>query len=310
MNNLPIKRNGMLETTLCGLRMKNPFVLASGVRGNSASLLIRAAREGAGAVTSKSCSLLPREGHANPTMVEKDGVLLNAIGLSNPGVDEEIGEIRAAIKGAGVPVIASIVAFSVADFGRLAERISAAKPPMIEVDASCPNIEKGGKMFSCYVKDAAAVAKEVRAATKIPFSIKLSPDVPNIGEIAKACVDAGADCITAVNTVGGMYIDPYARRAVLHNWFGGVSGPAIKPVALKAVYNVRKAVGPKVPIIGTGGVSTGLDAVEMLMAGATAVGIGSAVISRSSVFSDACAEMRAFMRQNGYSKLSSLRLEE
>jgi len=300
----------MLETSICGLKMKNPLVLASGIRGNSSHLLIRAAKEGAGAVTSKSCSLAAREGHANPTMLERDGVMINAVGLSNPGVDEEIGEIRAAVREAGVPIIASVVAFSVEDFAKVAERISEAKPHMIEVDAACPNTHSEGRMFSATVGDAAAVATAVRDATKIPFSMKLSPDVPNIGEIAKACVDSGADCITAINTVGGMYVDAYARKAVLHNWFGGVSGPAIKPVALKSVYNIRQAIGQKVPIIGTGGVSTGLDAVEMIMAGATAVGVGSAVVLRKNVFADVCGEMESFMKENGYASLSQLKLDK
>lgn len=299
-----------LSTSICGNKLANPLVLASGIRGNSAHLLIRAAKEGAGAVTSKSCSLTPRDGHNNPTMMESNGIMLNAIGLSNPGVDEEIGEIKQAMREAGVPIIASVVAFSVEDFAKVAARMSEAAPHMIEIDASCPNIEKGGKMFSSYLGDAVAVTKAVRAATKLPFSMKLSPDVPNIGEIAKACVDAGADCITAINTIGGMYIDPYAKRAVLHNQYGGMSGPALKPAALKAVYNIRQAIGPKVPIIGTGGVSTGTDAIEMIMAGATAVGIGSAVVLRKNVFADVCSEMQSFMKENGYSKLSELKLEK
>lgn len=298
----------MLEVSLCGLKMRNPLILASGIRGNNANLLIRAAKEGAGAVTSKSCSLQPREGHANPTMVGSDSAYLNAIGLSNPGVEEEVREIKRAVREAGIPIIASIVAFSVDDFGKVASRISTAKPHMIEVDASCPNIEQGGKMFSNYAEDAAAVTRAVRTATHIPISIKLSPDVPNIGEIASACVDEGADCITAINTMGGMHVDAYARRGVLHNWFGGVSGPALKPIALKSVYNVRKAVGPGVPIIGTGGVTTGLDAIEMIMAGATCVGVGTAVVLRKNAFKDIAAEMQQFMKKEGYGELTELKL--
>ncbi|MEM4554718.1 MAG: dihydroorotate dehydrogenase [Candidatus Anstonellaceae archaeon] len=300
----------MLEVSFCGMSLKNPLILASGIRGNSADLLVRAAKEGAGAVTSKSCSLFPREGHANPTVVNSKEVWLNAIGLSNPGVDEEINEIKLAVKKAGVPVIASIVGFSVEEFAEVAKRISQANPAMIEVDASCPNIEGGGKMFSSCVQDAVLVTKAVRKATKLPFSVKLSADVPNIGEIAFECIQAGADCITAINTVGGMYIDVYARKAVLHNRFGGVSGPAIKPIALKAVYNIRKAVGPNVPIIGTGGVSCGLDAIEMIMAGATAVGIGTAVVLRKNAFREIAKEMKQFMLQNGYKSLSELKLIE
>jgi len=302
----------MLETSLCGIRLKNPLVLASGIRGNSAGLLIRAGKEGAGAATSKSCSLLPREGHANPTMVDTQGAYMNAIGLSNPGVDEEIYEIREAVAKSGIPIIASIYANEVRDFASVAARISEAKPAMIEVDISCPNVHREGAMFSSYAKDAAEVCVAVRDATTIPFSVKLSPDVPNIGEIARACVGSGASCITAINTVGGMYIDAHARHAVLANSFGGVSGAAIKPVALKAVYNIRRAVGDKVPIIGTGGVFTGIDAIEMLLAGATAVGVGTAIAVRKepAPFAAIAKEMEAFMKKEGISKLSQLKLVE
>jgi dihydroorotate dehydrogenase (NAD+) catalytic subunit len=302
----------MLETSLCGLKLKNPLILASGIRGNSADLLIRAAKEGAGAATSKSCSLLPREGHANPTMVDTSGVYMNAIGLSNPGVDDEIYEIRKAVKEAGIPIIASIYAKDAREFGQVAARISEARPHMLEADISCPNVHREGAMFSSYAKDAAEVCLAVRDATTIPFSAKLTPDVPNIGEIAKACVSSGASCITAVNTVGGMYIDAHARRAVMANSFGGISGAAIKPVALKSVYLVRKAIGGKVPIIGTGGIHTGQDAIEMLMAGATCVGVGTAIAKRTepAPFAAIAAEMEAFMKKEGYSKISQLKLEE
>ncbi len=301
---------GLLDVSLCGLKLKNPLILASGIRGNNAHLLIRAAKEGAGAVTSKSCSLLPREGHDNPTMIGSSPAMLNAIGLSNPGVGEETGEIRRAVKEAGVPVIASVFAHSVSDFAEVSRRISEARPHMIELDISCPNVHREGRMFSASAADAAEVTAAVRAATRIPFAVKLSPDVPNIGEIAKACIGAGADCITAINTIGGMHIDAHARTGVLSNWFGGISGPAIKPAALKAVYNIRKAVGQAIPIIGTGGVLTGLDAVEMVMAGATAVGIGTGVVLREDIFREVCKEMESFMRKNGYRKLSDLKLAE
>jgi dihydroorotate dehydrogenase (NAD+) catalytic subunit len=298
----------MLSTKFCGLNLKNPLILASGIRGNTAYLLIRAAKEGAGAVTSKSCSLFPREGHKNPTMLDQNQIMINAIGLSNPGVDEEINELKYAISHAGVPVIASIVGFSLEEFEKIAEKISTINPPMIEIDASCPNIEKGGKMFSSTVQDAVSVVKAVRKATDIPISIKLSPDVPNIGEIALECVKEGADCITAINTVGGMYIDAYAKRAILDNWFGGISGPSIKPIALKCVYLIRKAIGEDVPIIGVGGVVSGIDAIEMIMAGATAVGIGSKGILRKNSFAKIASEMKEFMKENNYSNLKEIKL--
>jgi dihydroorotate dehydrogenase (NAD+) catalytic subunit len=245
-------------------------------------------------------------------MVDESGVYMNAIGLSNPGVEEEIYEIRHAVKEAGIPIIASIYAKEVSEFAEVARRISEAHPHMIEVDISCPNVHREGAMFSSYAKDAAEVCVAVRDATSIPFSVKLSPDVPNIGEIARMCVGSGASCITAINTVGGMYIDAYAKKAVLANWFGGISGAAIKPVALKSVHLIRKAVGSDVPIIGTGGVATGLDAVEMLMAGATCVGVGTAIASRKEKkpFEAIAKETEQFMKKEGYTKISQLKLEE
>jgi dihydroorotate dehydrogenase (NAD+) catalytic subunit len=199
----------------------------------------------------------------------------------------------------------------VPEFAKAASKIAEAKPHMIEVDISCPNVHREGAMFSSYAKDAAEVCVAVRDATSIPFSAKLSPDVPNIGEIARACVGSGAKCITAVNTIGGMYIDAHARRAVLSNGFGGISGAAIKPVALKAVYNIRRAIGDSVPIIGTGGISGGLDAIEMIMAGATAVGVGTAVALRKEKkpFAAIASEMQSFMKKEGFTKLQQLRLE-
>ena len=193
-----------LSTSLAGLKLSNPLVLASGVRGNNAKLLIRAAKEGAGAVTSKSCSLQPREGHPNPTMYadEKSRFLLNAIGLSNPGVEAEVEEIREAVKHAGVPVIASVYADSVENFTLVAQKIAAAKPAMIELDISCPNVHKEGEMFSSSAQGAAEVTKAVKSKVKdIPISVKLSANVPDIGSIAKACQNSGADCITAINTI-------------------------------------------------------------------------------------------------------------
>ncbi|MCX6769678.1 MAG: dihydroorotate dehydrogenase [Candidatus Micrarchaeota archaeon] len=302
----------MLGTCLGKLKLENPLILASGIRGNTAALLIRAAKEGAGAATSKSCSLTPRTGHANPTMAGTEGVFINAIGLSNPGVQEEILEIRRAVKEAKIPIIASIYAKEVEEFAEVARLISEAKPHMLEVDISCPNVHREGAMFSSYKEDAAKVCAAVAEATKIPFSAKLSPDVPNIGQIAHVCVTSGAGCITAINTAGGMYIDARARKAVLSNWFGGISGPAIKPIALKAVHSIRKAVGEEVPIIGTGGVSNGIDAAEMLMAGATAVGIGTAIAARKedAPFEAIASELKAFMKEEGYTKISQLKLEE
>ena len=296
-----------LSTSLAGVKLVNPLVLASGVRGNNAKLLIRAAIEGAGAVTSKSCSLQPREGHPNPTMMTKGNFMLNAIGLSNPGVEAEIEEIEEAVAQAGVPVIASVFAGSVDDFSLVALRIARAKPAMIELDISCPNVHKEGEMFSSSASGASEVVRAVKlAVSDIPISAKLSANVPDIGEVARACHRAGADCITAINTMPAMWIDVQAKKPVLSNVYGGMSGPALLPIALRAVHSIRKSC-PTIPIIGGGGVTNGEDAARMLMAGATAVSIGSATYCRKNAFGEIKAELEQFMKEEKYSKVSDIK---
>ena len=295
-----------LSLSLCKLKLPNPLVLASGIRGSNASLLIRAAREGAGAVTSKSCSLHAREGHANPTAIVHGDVMLNAIGLSNPGVEMEIIEIKKAVAHAGVPVIASVYANSYEDFASVASRIAQAKPAMIELDISCPNVQKEGKMFSSSSQDAAQAVRAAKAKVgNIPLSAKLSPNVPNIGEIARECQMAGADCISAINTMPAMWIDVHAKRAVLANKYCGMSGPALLPVALRCVHEIRNSCS--LPIIGGGGVICGEDAARMLMAGANAVSIGSAVWYRKNAFSEIKKELGIFMEKEGYRKISDIK---
>lgn len=298
-----------LSTSLAGVKLNNPLVLASGVRGNRAGLLVRAAKEGAGAVTSKSCSLQPREGHANPTMLAGEGFMLNAIGLSNPGVEEETGEIEEAVKKAGVPVIASVFAHTVEDFALVAQKISAAKPAMIELDISCPNVQREGEMFSSTAQGAAEVTRAVKQSVpNIPIFSKLAPNVPDIGAVAKACERAGADGITAINTMPAMWVDVRARKPVLANTYGGLSGPALLPISLRCVHAIRKAT--RLPIIGGGGVSSGEDAARVLLCGATAVSVGSATYSRRNAFGEIRQELEEYMKEEGFSKLSDIRMKE
>ncbi|VVB58937.1 Dihydroorotate dehydrogenase [Candidatus Anstonella stagnisolia] len=291
--------------------MGNPLVLASGIWGTSGLLLVRAAKSGAGAVTSKSCSLQPREGHKNPTIVLLDGYVLNAVGLSNPGAKTEVEELAEAKKGClkeGVPVIASIFARSVEEFAQAAQIVMEAKPDAIELNMSCPNVGSEGRMFACVSEDAAKVVVAVKNVCSVPVFAKLTPNVTDIVEVAKAVEEAGADGIVAINTMPGMLIDAKARRPILSNREGGLSGAALKPIALRAVYSVSREV--EIPIIGTGGVMSGLDAVEMLMAGASAVGVGSAISYRKNALGEIRDELFAFMKENGYSKISGLKLQE
>ncbi|MBN1889376.1 MAG: dihydroorotate dehydrogenase [Thermoflexales bacterium] len=302
-----------LTCRLLDLRLRNPIVLASGVLGTSPTLLRRAAEAGAGAVTAKSCGPTPRAGHPNPVTLDWGGGLINAIGLSNPGAEEELGllrETQGLLEELGVPLIASIFAPNIAEFARVARVVAQARPQLIEVNISCPNVaDEFGTPFAGTPQIAAEVTAAVKDAVDIPIAVKLAPNVPSIARIAAAVVEAGADVITAINTMPGLVIDAEAARPVLSNRVGGISGPALKPIALRCVYEIACAV--KVPIIGTGGVSTGRDAAEMLMAGASAVGVGSAVWYRGvAALGQIAAELEAFMRKEGYARLEDLRLRE
>lgn len=283
-----------LSVTIAGVRLPNPLVLASGILGTHASLMERVARAGAGAITAKSAGPVPRGGHVNPTCVDFGPGLLNAIGLANPGAAAEVAllaETRAALAPLGIPLIASIFADTVDNFARVAEIIARAGPDLLEVNISCPNVgSEFGEPFAGSCESAAAVTAAVRAAVGLPLVIKLAPNVSDIGRIAEAVVAAGADAICAINTMPGMLIDIESGLPVLHNRTGGVSGPALRPIAVNAVYQIARAVD--VPIIGTGGVATGADALEMITAGATAVGVGSVVYAGGvGVFAHIQAEM-------------------
>jgi dihydroorotate dehydrogenase (NAD+) catalytic subunit len=286
--------------------MKNPLVLASGILGVNAALLKRVAVCGAGAVTMKSIGPKEKEGYANPTVIEWEHGLINAVGLPTPGIDNIASEFEG-LKDCNAPIIASIYANSIEEYAMIAEKISAFNPAIIEINMSCPHSKGQGMPFGVDKTVAAEVITAVkRAAREIPIMPKLTPQAINIAEIASACEQAGANAICAINTLGpGMIIDIEARKPVLANKFGGVSGPAIKPIALKCVYNIFDAV--KIPILGTGGITNGKDAIEMLMAGATACGIGSATYYRGiEAFSLIAKEMQEWMHSHKIENLKEI----
>lgn len=300
-----------ISVEICGVRLRNPTVLASGILGLSEDLLIRVGESGAGAVVAKSCGLLPRAGYPNPVVADWGGGLINAVGLSNPGVEATVEEVRTArrvLKPQGIAVIASIFAESVWDFGVVAQKISRAEPDLIEVNISCPNVEHEFGQFFCatpYV--AAQVTRRVKQATGIPIVVKLSPNEANIADIAKAVVDAGADAISAINTLGpGMVIDIESRASVISNRVGGISGPAIHPIAVRCVSDIARAVN--VPLIGIGGNSSARDAVEMIIAGAHAVGVGSAIYTHGlNVFGQITGGLQEYMRRHAFNRLAEFR---
>lgn len=292
-----------------GVGFNNPIVLASGILGVTAASMKRCIDLGAGGVTIKSLSILPRTGHPNPTMGGFDNYFLNAVGLSNPGIEEGIKEIHKFKQICDAPLIGSVFAGTVKEFGEVAQRISKAPIDILEIDISCPNVgDEFGSPFAYNVEAATAIAKAVKKSTKtsgVPISMKLSPNAWNIAQIAAACEKAGADAITAVNTASGMAIDSTFQTPFLSNTMGGVSGPALKPIALKAVWDVYNEV--RIPIIATGGVTSGEDAIEMMLAGGTLVGVGSAVFWRGpEVFGTIVKEMQQYMKKNSVKTLSSL----
>ncbi|MBN1385782.1 dihydroorotate dehydrogenase [Candidatus Woesearchaeota archaeon] len=289
------------------IELENPTVLASGIMGVTPSSLKFCEQNGAGALTTKSIGLEPRKGHPNPTVIEFPAGIINAVGLSNPGARAGAGEIVEARARCSVPVFASIFGRTVDEYGEVARIIGEAGPHMVEVNVSCPNVESEfGRMFCMDLVALQKVTQIVKDNVHCPVFVKLSPNVPDIKNAAIAAVAGGADGITAINTVGpGMLIDPVSRKPVLANIVGGLSGPAIKPIAVRCVYDIRKVVD--VPIIGVGGISSGNDIVEMLLAGANAVGIGSAVWYRGvDVFRTSVGELKDFMQKNGYSDVNQL----
>ncbi|MBC7255172.1 MAG: dihydroorotate dehydrogenase [Chloroflexi bacterium] len=296
---------------LCGVRLCNPLVLASGIWGSCAETLIRVARAGAGAVTAKSCSVAPRLGHPNPTVLAWEHGLINAVGLSNPGaavVRDMARQAKGDLAALGVPLILSVFGGSPREFTEAAATLAEAEPDFLELNISCPNVEdEFGLPFALDPRAAAEVTASVRRVWGGRLLVKLSPNAPNLVEVARAAVEAGADGLTAVNTLGpGMLLDVRARRPILSNRVGGLSGGALHPIAVRCVYEVSQAV--KVPIIGTGGVSSGEDVLRMIMAGATAVGIGSALYEEGeAIFGRILREMEEIMQDEGIATLDAIR---
>ncbi len=295
----------MLSTNFAGIELKNPVILASGILGANAELLIKIANAEAGAVTMKSIGPSERNGHNNPTVIAWEHGLLNAVGLPSPGY-KKMEEEWKLLEKSPVPIIASIYGANVPEFEEVARAVAEKKPAMIEANISCPNSEKHGQLFGTSTEASAEVISAVKKEIgKIPLIAKLTPQALNIGEIAKACEEAGADAICAINTVQGMLINIEAHKPILHFKKGGISGPAIKPVAVKCIWDIYEAV--KIPILGMGGVQSGRDAIELMQAGATAIGIGSGVYYEGiGIFKKVCDEIETWMKENGYKSVKEL----
>jgi dihydroorotate dehydrogenase (NAD+) catalytic subunit len=266
--------------------------------------MVEVARAGAGAVVTKSVGMSPREGHANPCVVELDVGLLNAMGLPNPGIEYFSEEVKA-VKREGMTVIGSVIGGSEDELAAVAALMAAAGADAVELNLSCPHAKGLGTEIGSTPEDVERVCRASKERVKVPLFAKLTPNTSSISNLARAAERGGADAVVAINTLKGMAISPEVRMPVLANRFGGLSGPAIRPIGVRCVYEIHDAV--EIPVIGVGGISTGRDALEYIMAGATAVQVGTAVWTRGpGVFKSICDDISRFMDEYGYSKVDDM----
>jgi dihydroorotate dehydrogenase (NAD+) catalytic subunit len=280
------------------LRLRNPVMTASGTFGYGTEYAKLVDVERLGAVVSKAITLRPRDGNRQPRIAETPAGMLNAIGLQNVGVEAVLREKAPIWARWTVPVIVNVAGFTVEEYASVAEQLDGTPGvAAIELNISCPNVQSEGESFGLACEPAAAVTRAVREATDLPLIVKLSPNVTDIASIARAVVEAGADAVSLINTIPGMVIDLRARRPFLANRTGGLSGPAIRPIAVRMVYEVAQAVD--VPIVGIGGVTCAEDALQFLMAGATAVQVGTSTFVNPRTALEVVDGLAAFLAREG-----------
>ncbi len=294
-----------MTVNLAGIALRNPVMTASGTFGYGEEFAEYVDLETIGAFVTKGLSLKARAGNPTPRIVETPGGMLNAIGLQNVGIDAFIQKKVPFLRSVNTPAIANFFGNTVDEYAELAGRLDQIPEVAgLEVNISCPNVKQGGIVFGTDPDCAASVVKACRAATTKPLIVKLSPNVTDVVAMARACEEAGADCLSLINTLTGMAIDLNRRRPVLANVTGGFSGPAIKPIALRMVWQVAKAV--KVPIIGIGGIMNATDALEFMLAGATAVQVGTASFINPGAAQQIASDMEAWLTENGIADIKSL----
>ena len=297
--------NNPLSVCIAGLKLGNPTLLASGILGYSPESLQRIAEAGAGAVVTKSVGLTPRMGYANPTVVQANCGIINAMGLPNPGIAEYASEISFTKTVIKVPLIVSVYGYSAEEYAEVAKAAAEAGADAMELNFSCPHVKETGSDIGQNPRLLTQVARQVKAVTSKPVIVKLSPNVTDIVELAQAATKAGADALTAVNTVRAIAINAETALPVLSNTRGGLSGPAIKPIALRAVYDIYEQV--KAPIFGCGGIATWQDAVEFLLAGASAVQIGTAIATQDpAVFKTVNRGVTAYLKKKKFRSVKEI----
>lgn len=296
--------NLLTKVNIAGVEFKNPVMTASGTFGSGKEYSEFVDLNELGAVVVKGVANIPWKGNASPRVAETYGGMLNSVGLQNPGVHAFVKEDIPFLRKYDTKIIVNIAGRSIEDYCEVAEVLSDSDIDMIELNISCPNVKEGCVSFGVNPHTVEAVTKEVKKYCKQPLIVKLSPNVADIAEIAKGAEAGGADAISLINTLLGMVIDIHKRRPVLANIMGGLSGPAIKPVAVRMVYQVAQAV--KVPIIGMGGISNGDDAIEFMLAGASAVAVGTANFFNPRATIDVKEGIESYMRKYGISNIKDI----
>lgn len=266
-----------LSVTVAGVKFPNPVIAASGTYGFGQDYTDLYPLNKLGGISCKGTTLEPRNGNPAPRIAETPAGMLNSVGLQNPGIDMFTTGYLPQLKKDGNVIIANIAGATLDDYKQAVERLDGTNVDMIELNISCPNVKQGGASWGITCEGAASVTKTVRAVTKKPLMVKLTPNVTNIVDIAKAVEAEGADCLSLINTLLGMRIDIKTRRPILKNNVGGFSGPAVFPVALRMVWQVANAVD--IDVVGMGGITTAADAIEMMMAGAKAIQMGTAIFT-------------------------------
>ena len=293
-----------LSVDIAGVTMKNPVTTGSGTFGSGEEFSEFVDLSKLGAVTTKGVANVPWPGNPTPRVAEVYGGMLNAIGLQNPGIDVFVERDVPYLKKAGATIIVNVCGKSEKDYVEVVERLSDEPVDLLEINVSCPNVKEGGIAFGQDPKALYEITKAVKAKAKQPIIMKLSPNVTDITEMAKAAVDAGSDALSLINTLTGMKIDIERRDFVLANKTGGMSGPAIKPVAVRMVYQVANAVD--VPIIGMGGIATAEDVLEFIMAGATAVSVGTANFINPATTLEVVDGIKAYMERHQINDINEL----
>ena len=293
-----------LKVNLAGVTLKNPVITASGCCGYGREYDKLYPIERLGGISVKGTTLQERQGNPPCRIAETPSGMLNSVGLQNPGVEAFLQNELPHLKSRDVVVIANVAGSTVEEYCAIAERLDSSGIDLLEVNISCPNVKEGGAAFGTSCTSAAEVVAQMRRRTSKPMMVKLSPNVTDIVSIARAVEDAGADAVSLINTLLGMRIDLKTRRPVLHNNVGGLSGPAVFPVAVRMVWQVASAV--KIPVVGMGGISCWQDAIEMMLAGARAVQIGAALFTDPYTPVRVIEGMDAWLEENGVSDVNEI----